>query len=281
LALTVEANTSTATRTAAFTIAGLTGYINQTGSGQAVSSLAALASGGVLNAASDAPTIAPGSFVSIYGQNLSDVTDNWDSAIGTGNTLPTALRGTRVRINGRDSYVCFVSPGQLNVLAPPDTATGPATVEVITSRGTAVTTVAMEREAPGLFTYVAQGQKYVAALTAPDYAYVAPAGVLPGATSRPAAAGEYVQLFANGLGPTSPAYPEGRLLSTAYPVPDLARVQVTVGGQPAQVVFAGLVAPGLFQVNIRVPEGVASGNVPVVLTVGDHSSQTNAAIAVR
>jgi hypothetical protein len=52
-------------------------------------------------------------------------------------------------------------------------------------------------------------------------------------------------------------------------------VTVTIGGNPAQVLFAGL-APGyagLYQVNVVVPEGVTPGaNVPVILTTAAFSS---------
>jgi uncharacterized protein (TIGR03437 family) len=52
-------------------------------------------------------------------------------------------------------------------------------------------------------------------------------------------------------------------------------VTVTVGGQNAQVLFAGL-APGyvgLYQVNVVVPPGIpASNTVPVILTEGDARS---------
>jgi hypothetical protein len=52
-----------------------------------------IAQSGVVNAASYAPLIAPGSFVAIYGQNLADAADSWDSAITDGKTLPTSLGG--------------------------------------------------------------------------------------------------------------------------------------------------------------------------------------------
>jgi uncharacterized protein (TIGR03437 family) len=52
-------------------------------------------------------------------------------------------------------------------------------------------------------------------------------------------------------------------------------VSVTIGAQPAQVLFAGL-APGfagLYQVNAVVPPGITPGaKVPVILTTAGFSS---------
>jgi uncharacterized protein (TIGR03437 family) len=53
-------------------------------------------------------------------------------------------------------------------------------------------------------------------------------------------------------------------------------VSVTVNGEPAQVLYAGI-APGLVQganqINIQRPDGIASGQLTIVLTAGDVSSK--------
>jgi uncharacterized protein (TIGR03437 family) len=52
--------------------------------------------------------------------------------------------------------------------------------------------------------------------------------------------------------------------------------KVTMGGVNATVSFSGL-APGfvgLYQVNAKVPAGLASGNHPVVINVGGSSSNS-------
>jgi uncharacterized protein (TIGR03437 family) len=95
--------------------------------------------------------------------------------------------------------------------------------------------------------------------------------------AQPANAGDTLEIFCAGLGEVSPAVADGE----AAPVSTLSRtvapVAVTIGGQPAQVQFAGL-APGfvgLYQVNVPVPSGVAPGsNVPVVITAAGFSSPT-------
>lgn len=94
-------------------------------------------------------------------------------------------------------------------------------------------------------------------------------------TSRPAQVGNFVQLFATGLGPTNPPYPVGQTLNAAYPVQDLSQVSVLIDGIPTNVLFAGLTYPGVFQINIQVPDGVPAGDHPVILQVGGQPSQAN------
>ena len=67
-------------------------------------------------------------------------------------------------------------------------------------------------------------------------------GVLPGKTGAP---------FATGFGPTTQTAPSGQLLSSPLPVVQL--LQVSMGGVTAPVSFAGLVVPGLYQINVTVP----------------------------
>ena len=45
-----------------------------------------------------------------------------------------------------------------------------------------------------------------------------------------------------------------------------------IGGTPANVGFAGMTYPGLFQVNIQVPNGIPAGDQPIVLGVGGQAS---------
>ena len=62
-------------------------------------------------------------------------------------------------------------------------------------------------------------------------------------------------------------------------------VSVTVGGLPAETLYAGT-APGLLagllQLNVRIPEGAPSGSaVPVALTIGNATSQPGVTVALR
>ena len=48
----------------------------------------------------------------------------------------------------------------------------------------------------------------------------------------------------------------------------------------AQVTFAGLVGPGLYQINVVVPTGLTSGDHLITALLGDAETQLNAFITV-
>jgi uncharacterized protein (TIGR03437 family) len=143
---------------------------------------------------------------------------------------------------------------------------------VIAPQAMTTTRVVLDRYSPALFTHRLNGKVHAVAQIANEYALVAPAGAMPETPSRPARAGDYLQLYATGLGATDPPYPVGQKLDSTYPVEDLSRVSVLVGAMPAEVLYAGMIMPGLYQVNIRVPNGVAAGEQPLVLRIEGRSS---------
>ena len=100
---------------------------------------------GVQNGASFQPGIAANSWVTIQGTDLAPQTDNWNSSIVNGE-LPTSLDGVKVSMGGKAAYVYYISPTQLNVLAP-DLDPGPVPVTVTTPAGTsAPSTVTVSSE---------------------------------------------------------------------------------------------------------------------------------------
>lgn len=235
---------------------------------------------GIVNAANFQPVIAANSFVTITGEALTDRTLTWDGAIGADGQLPTELGGVRVRINGRPAYVYFASPTQVNVLTPPDTAVGTVPVEVTTARGSNILAVEQRAAAPAFFSQIRAGRTYPVALFANERVLVGEAGSIPGAESRAARPGDFIVLYATGLGATSPEAPAGQVLRTVYPLANNA-FRVTVGGVPAPVQFAGLVFAGVYQVNIQIPAGAPAGDVPVVIDLGGNvTSPANAVIPV-
>ncbi len=209
---------------------------------------------GVVNAASSAPFTAGlsrGELITLYGTNLASTT-----ALASTVPLPTILGGMQVNINNRPAPISFVSPGQLSVLVPYATELTLAQIQVINNAVASNTvTVYMNYTMPGVFTNPEGGLGYAAALHA-DSTPVTPAA--------PAQIGETIQVFVTGLGDISPANPDGAPgpATTPYSVATNA-ISAAIDGIAATVSYAGL-APtlaGLYQVNVTVPTGVASGNV--------------------
>jgi uncharacterized protein (TIGR03437 family) len=206
----------------------------------------------VVNGATFTEGFAPGSWVTIRGQRLAPTTRIWRAEEIVEGRLPVELDGVRVNIGGRPAAVYYISPEQLNVQAPDEEGEGPVPVEVITPQGRAVATAERRSVAPGVFVYQAGGKTLVAALHANTAVLVAPVGLIPGYETRPARPGDVIQLYATGLGlNTNPRVASGRVPEGPAELLDV--VNVWVGGQPARVLWKGLVSPGLYQINLEVP----------------------------
>jgi uncharacterized protein (TIGR03437 family) len=178
--------------------------------------------------------------------------------------MPTTLGGVSATVNGRAAYIYYVSPGQVNILTSLDSTNGP--VDVILKNGTTATvsfTVTQRPASPAFFLFGAT--KYIAATHA-DNSYLGPASLsVPGYPFTPARPGEIVVLYANGFGLPSTALTEGSS-SQASQLPVLPVIQI--GGIKADVAFAGVVAPGLYQFNVTVPGSVPDGDNAVIATYG-------------
>ena len=90
-----------------------------------------------------------------------------------------------------------------------------------------------------------------------------------------ARAGSIVQLYATGLGALTGTLALGDLAPSQPLLPATAAVSAEIAGSAAEVVFAGA-APGqiggLYQLNVRVKEGLPAGAHPFVLRVGSQAS---------
>jgi uncharacterized protein (TIGR03437 family) len=222
---------------------------------------------GVVNAASFEPGISANSWVTITGTNLSATTRLWGAAELVDGKLPTSLDGVSVTINGKQAYVQYVSPTQINVLSPADDAVGPVEVKVTSNGQTSdPVTATLEAYSPAFFTF---DGKYLAATHA-DNSLLGKVGLFPSAPAptTPSKTGETVVLYGTGLGPTNPALPAGQLATAIGNIS--SPLSVTIGGLPANVIFAGLVPPfaQLYQLNVQVPAGLPPGDQRVVIEIG-------------
>jgi len=220
-----------------------------------------------LNGASGATGgIAPGECIYISGIGVGP-SPLASATIPAKGTLATTLANTTVTINGTPAPIVYASASQTSVMVPYEIA-GATTANIVVTYGnqtTASFSVPVVASAPGLFTSSTSGSGEVVAFNAD--------GTVNSATN-PASAGQVVVLFGTGEGMTDPVLPDGQVVSDILATP-LAPVSVTIGGQPAQVAYAGSgpgLLTGILQVEVIVPKGAGTGAVPVVLTVGLVSS---------
>lgn len=163
----------------------------------------------------------------------------------------------------------------MNVLTPPDLASGTVQVQVTTKAGTsAVFAAQTQAEAPSFFIFGAG--PYVVATHA-NGSLIGPTSLYPG-SSTPAAPGETITLYANGFGPTSiPAIKGSETQSgDLTPLPS-----VTIGKASAAVQFAGLISPGLFQFNVVVPASTPGGDNALTATFGGFTTQSGVLLTVQ
>jgi uncharacterized protein (TIGR03118 family) len=231
---------------------------------------------GVANAAAGETAIASNAFISIYGADLAPITRAWTTTDFSGTSLPTSLDGVSVMVDGKPAFVSYISPKQIDVLTPVDTATGAVPV-VVTDNGlvSASVTATMNAFSPAFF--LLKDNLSVAA-THSGGAIVGAATLYPGESS-PAAPGETIAIFGTGFGPTSPAITNGTIV--AAPLTVVTAPTVTIGGVPATVAYAGLISAGVYQLNVIVPLGTAAGNAAIVATVGGFSSSATAIVTVN
>jgi uncharacterized protein (TIGR03437 family) len=233
-----------------------------------------------VSGASFRPGIAPGAWVTILGDLLSEKTRLWAGGDFIGDRLPASLDGVRVTIDGKAAYIYYISPGQLNVLAPDDIGTGQVRVVVTNSLGTSEAfTAAGQRFAPALFAFGVDGGKHVIAHNS-DGNYLAKAGIVAGLNTRPVIPGEIITLYGSGFGPTNPPTPADRVPAAAAPTAQ--NVVVTIGGwMEADVLWAGKIGPGLYQINVQIPEGSMGGERTITATVGLTTSPEGTVITIR
>jgi len=208
---------------------------------------------GVTNAATLQEGAASGSWVTLFGDGLSSTTRTWATADIVNNRLPDNLDGVSVQINNQPASVYYISPKQVNVLAPQTPADSNVQVTVTSRAGTsAPVSVNLRQFMPGFFQFP---QEYVAAVRADGT-------ILDSVAARP---GETISLFGTGFGPTLPARLPNEVITE--PVPTANPVKVHIHNVQAPVTFAGLTSAGLYQINVTVPD-LPDGDYPVTAEVG-------------
>jgi uncharacterized protein (TIGR03437 family) len=214
----------------------------------------------VVNAASYSQDLGAGSIASIFGVNL------WAGTPADPPPLPwpTSLAGVRVLLNGTAVPVIAVRNLQVNFVIPSDVAAGTATLVVSTDvADSAPVEVPIAAFAPAIFMDPATNDGAIQV-----------AGTGRWTNVRAARPGEYVEIYATGLGPVH--YSKGLGL-TDQPV------TVYLGSQPlTDVPYSGLVPGfvGLYQINARIPQGTPAGQQTLSIEIGGkRSNVVNISIA--
>jgi uncharacterized protein (TIGR03437 family) len=234
----------------------------------------------IVNAASnEVGALAPYTFATIYGTDLAYSTCVISPDDIRGGRLPTELAGVRVLIDSIPAIIYYVSPKQINLLIPsmlipsmPGRPEPELRVAVDGRAGPAVPIELLE-SAPALFQLDA---KTVVATRA-DWSVIT--------SEAPAQPGEYVVLYATGLGNTRPEIIYGQAPQTAAPIQRLAEFQVWLGGVPLEagrITYAGA-APGfagLYQINLKLPEKVED-NPEIRIGLGGRISPAGLRLPVR
>jgi uncharacterized protein (TIGR03437 family) len=206
----------------------------------------------IVNAASYARgAVAPGEIVTLFGTGLG----------------PAALttQGVNVFFDGRPARVIYARADQVGAVAPMELAGQTVTSVQVHYRGQRSESLQrpVEEAKPGIFTAGSAGSG--------QGAIVNETGTVNSA-STPAEKGSTVAIYLTGAGVTDA---EGRIV---------APVAVRIGGVETAVRYAGA-APGsivgLYQINAVVPGEVASGDVPVVVTVGGAATQQGVTVNVQ
>jgi uncharacterized protein (TIGR03437 family) len=181
-------------------------------------------------------------------------------------------------IDGVNAEVLYAGTSQINFVVPPGVSpkTG-ARLNLLRGQDLLRTSlIDIVDASPALFTTTQMGTGQAAVLNVLDSGRVAYNGSV--APAVPAKRGTYLSVFGTGFGAANPPGTDG-LSWLVQPV------TATIGGVPAQVVFAGL-APestmGLQQINVLIPEDCPVGPaVSIRLRVGAYSTQAGTTVAIE
>lgn len=243
---------------------------------RAAANAPAISSGGIVNGASArAGSVAPGLIFVLYGARLGP-TALTTLTLDANGRVTTTLAGTQILFDGSPAPLIYTSSGQVSGIVPYNVA-GKSTVRVEAVlnglRGDAVT-VPVAPTAPALFSVDFSGQNQVAALNEDGSVNSA---------ANPVEAGKLIVLYGTGGGTFRTQPVDGAVVGV--PLPEfLNALSLEIDGKPAELLYAGP-APGLvsgvFQINARVPQGVAGEKVNVLVRSGATASLAGTTIAVK
>lgn len=215
--------------------------------------------------------MAPGSWITLFGSDFTP-----ESMVASTPQLPERLAGVEAMIGGLPLRLHYAGPHQINAIVPMNVPPNTIQQVLVVRNGvpSAPLAVVVAGAQPGVFTVNQQGTGQAAALHAGTATLAAP--------ESPVRRGEAVEVYCAGLGPVALAVPDGE----PAPLTPLARtvtpVSATVGGRPAEVLFAGLTPGtfGLYQVNVKIPDDAPAGEAVTVVLTQENRTSNPATIAI-
>jgi uncharacterized protein (TIGR03437 family) len=231
----------------------------------------------IVNSASFQPdAISPNSLITITGKNLAFATRALLPGDMQGDTLPTTLglTGVRVYFNGLSGHILYVSPTQINCLVPAILKAG--TVKVVVLRNGLAgpeVQIKLRSEAPGVF----QGDANTLLAQHLDGAAVT--------SGNPARPGESLILYATGLGATVPPQVYGNIaheVSYVAHQPDFQVLLNQLAIDKQYVSYVGITPgyAGLYQVNLRLPDDVGP-DPEILVQIGANTSPAGLHLPVQ
>lgn len=212
-------------------------------------------SNGLTDGASFLPKYSPGMIMSVFGASLSPS----GTAESAGSVpLPVTMQGVAATVNGVEAPLYYVSPTQLNIQVPSQTAVNsPATLTIDNNGQVASQTFYVAAASPGIFT---------------DQSHT----IVPNGS---AAHGQTTTLYLAGAGAMTPPIATGSAPVTSTPLASLPaplNTTVTVGGVQASTSFVGIPygLVGVVQINFQIPSRIPTGPQPVVVNVNGVASST-------
>jgi len=201
--------------------------------------------------------------------------------LGSNGLFATMVAGTQVLFDSVPAPLIYTKSTQVSVMVPYELTGRATTSMVVTYNGVPSTPLQLVivNSAPGIYTINQSGTGQGAILNQNNSV---------NGPNNPEVAGNIIQIFATGEGQTSPPGVDGGITPSRlpFPAPNLP-VTVNIGGievPSTDITYAGE-APGLIagvlQVDAKIPAGVASGPVPVIIRVGSAASQAGVTVTVR
>lgn len=238
--------------------------------------------GGVVDNASfsSGKPVGSGTIAAVFGSQFSASGPAYASSV----PLPTTLANVQVLVNGTATPLFFVNATQADFQLPFGLTAGNAVIQVV-SNGQAGNQVSFSVDsiAPRLFTLPQFGpapdtSPWGIVINASDGTLALPASLgIPAHAAHP---GDIVTIYALGLGPVTPSVATGAAAPATAPLAQTVNpVTVYFGGgflgnTTAPASYAGL-APtyvGLYQINVTIPAGTPTGNIPITIEMPGHAS---------